>query len=123
MSESLINKYYQSNLALYEKLIAEFPEVERKGKTMPYTSLNGHMFSFLMKDGKLALRLAEGERESFEEEFKTEPCIQYGTLMKEYVTVPDALLQNTEALKKYFNLSFSYVSSLKPKSGKKKPSK
>ena len=119
----MINKDYQSNLALYEKLIAEFPEVERKGKTMPYTSLNGHMFSFLMKDGKLALRLAEGERESFEEEFKTEPCIQYGTVMKEYVTVPDALLQNTEALKKYFNLSFSYVSSLKPKPGKKKPSK
>ena len=33
-------------LALYEKLVATDPNVERKGATMPYTSLNGHMFSF-----------------------------------------------------------------------------
>ena len=115
----MTDEAYQTNLALYEKLIAEFPEVERKGATMPYTSLNGHMFSFLMKEGKLALRLAKNEREIFQKKFKTEPCIQYGAVMKEYVTVPDALLQNTEALKKYFSLSYSYVSSLKPKPGKK----
>ena len=119
----MTDKDYQSNLALYEKLITEFPEIERKGATMPYTSLNGHMFSFLMKEGKLALRLSKGERESFQEEFKSEPCIQYGTVMKEYVTVPDALLQDTNALKKYFKLSYSYVSSLKPKPDKKKPAK
>ena len=112
---------YQSNLALYEKLINEFPEVERKGATMPYTSLNGNMFSFLMKEGKLALRLSKEERDAFLEKFETEPCIQYGTVMKEYVTVPDTLLQNTEELKKYFKLSFLYASSLKPKAGKKKP--
>src|SRR5262245_42442244 len=44
-------------LSRYEKLIATNPNVERKGATMPYTSLNGHMFSFLTKTGKLALRL------------------------------------------------------------------
>jgi hypothetical protein len=27
----------------YEKLIATNPKVERKGATMPYTSVNGHM--------------------------------------------------------------------------------
>ena len=44
-------------LKQYEKLIATNPNVERKGATMPYTSLNGHMFSFLTKTGTLALRL------------------------------------------------------------------
>jgi TfoX/Sxy family transcriptional regulator of competence genes len=122
MSES-INKTYQLNLTLYEKVVAEFPQVERKGATMPYTSLNGHMFSFLMKEGKLALRLAKADRESFLEIFNTEPCIQYGAVMKEYVIIPDVLLQNTDELKKYFNLSYSYVGSLKPKPGKKKTAK
>lgn len=114
---------YQANLALYDKLVAEFPQVERKGATMPYTSLNGHMFSFLMKEGKLALRLAKGDHESFLEKFKTEPCIQYGTLMKEYVVVPEPLLQNMDELKEYFSQSYSYVSSLKPKPDKKKAAK
>jgi hypothetical protein len=32
---------------------------------MPYTSLNGHMFSFLTETGTMALRLPAGEREAF----------------------------------------------------------
>ena len=38
-------------LALYDKLIETNTMIERKGKTTPYTSLNGHMFSFLDKTG------------------------------------------------------------------------
>ena len=45
-------KTYSDNLALYEKLVATNPNVERKGDTMPYTSLNGHMFSLLTKQGR-----------------------------------------------------------------------
>ncbi len=40
--------------------------------------------------------------------------------MKEYVTVPDELLQDTEELKGYLDLSYEYVKSLKPKPTKKK---
>jgi hypothetical protein len=40
-------------LQLYEKLVATNPSVKRKGAT----SLNGHMFSDVSKEGKLALRL------------------------------------------------------------------
>jgi hypothetical protein len=32
---------------LYEALIATLPGVERKGAALPYTSLNGNMFSIL----------------------------------------------------------------------------
>ena len=49
-------------LELYEKLVATNPNVERKGETVPYTSLNGHMFSYLSKEGKLDLRLPAEER-------------------------------------------------------------
>lgn len=47
-------------LVLYESLVSTRPDIERKGATMPYTSLNGHMFSFLTKEGTLALRLSDG---------------------------------------------------------------
>jgi TfoX/Sxy family transcriptional regulator of competence genes len=102
-------------LALYEKLVATNPKVERKGAAFPYTSLDGHMFSILTKTGTLALRLPAAERDAFVKKYKTKLSVQYGTVMKEYVEVPDALLKNTRELKKFFDLSCGYVSSLKPK--------
>ena len=107
----------------YEKLVATNPSVAWKGATMAYTSCHGHMFSFMTKEGTLALRLAAAEREAFLRRYRTELCVQYGTVMKEYVDVPDALLQKTRRLKKYFDASYTYVSSLKPKPTKKKPKK
>jgi len=106
-------------LALYEKLVATNPNVERKGATVPYTSLSGHMFSFLTKTGALALRLPTDERDAFMRKYKTKLCEQHGKIMQEYVEVPDALLKKTRELKKYFDLSFAYVGSLKPKPTKR----
>lgn len=102
-------------LKLYEKVVATNPAVDRKGASMPYTSLNGHMFSFLTKSGKMALRLPAEQREAFLKKYKTKLCEQYGTVMKEYVEVPDALLKKTTELKAFFAKSYEYVSSLKPK--------
>jgi len=42
-----------AKLALYEKLIATDPSIERKGATIPYTSANGKMFTFLSPTGEL----------------------------------------------------------------------
>jgi Glycosyl hydrolase family 53 len=33
-------------VSLYDKLVATHPDAVRKGATMPYTSLNGHMYSY-----------------------------------------------------------------------------
>ncbi|MHA1906437.1 MAG: TfoX/Sxy family protein [Candidatus Thorarchaeota archaeon] len=111
---------YQNKLELYERLIDTHPEIERKGKTMPYTSLNGHMFSLLSKDGSLGLRLSKKDREAFEEKYNTPLFEQYGAIMKEYVTVPDDLLENTKELKEYLVASYEYIKTLKPKPTKKK---
>jgi hypothetical protein len=107
------------NIALYEKLVATLPKAELKGATMPYTSHNGHMFSFLDKDGNLSLRLPEEERTAFTNTHKTRLSEQHGVVLKEYVLVPAKLLQDTSTLKKYFAASFKYVSKLKPKPTKK----
>jgi hypothetical protein len=102
-------------LALYEKLVMTNLKVQRKGDTVPYTSLNGQMFSFLAKNGKLALRLPPEERESFLKKYKTKLFEAYGIVQKEYVEVPDSLLKKTSELKRFFDISFAYVGSLKPK--------
>ena len=108
-------------LALYEKLIATHPEIERKGAANPYTSLNGHMFSLLLgPSGVMALRLPEKKRGEFLKRYKTTLYEAYGAVMKEYVTVPDALLKNTKALEKHLAVSYAYVKTLKPKATKKK---
>jgi hypothetical protein len=102
-------------VALYDALLATNSEIERKGATMPYTSMNGNMFSLLTPDGTLALRLPAADREVFLNRYDTVLCVQYGTVMKEYVQVPASLLQNTRALAKYLDISYRYACSLKPK--------
>ena len=119
MSE-ISKEEYAARLALYEKLVATNQQVDRKGASMPYTSLNGHMFSFLAKDGRMGLRLPSGGRESFIEKFSTELMVQYGAVMKEYVVIPDRMLENTDELKGYFDQSYEYIGSLKPKPTRKK---
>src|ERR1700692_4256713 len=105
----------EKKVALYEKLIASHPDAVRKGDTIPYTSLNGHMYSFLSKQDELALKLPEDERIKFLAKYKTRLAENYGIVQKEYVVVPDSLLEKTAELKEYFNISYKYVSSLKPK--------
>jgi hypothetical protein len=105
---------------LYDKLIATHPEIERKGAANPYTSLNGHMFTLLHDSRSLAIRLPEDKREEFLKKHKTTLFKAYGVAMKEYVAVPDALLKNTRELRKYLELSYEYVKTLKPKPTKKR---
>ena len=110
-------------LELYEKLVATNPNVQRQGASVPYTSVNGHMFSYLSKEGKLELRLPAGEREAFLKKYKARLCQAYGVVQPEYVEVPDWLLSSTKELKKFFDCSYEYAASLKPKSTAKKKKK
>lgn len=109
-------------LAFYDRLVATGPAVERKGAAMPYTSVGGHMFSFLTKDGTFALRLPDEEREAFLKKYRARLCEQHGTVMKEYVLVPADLLMRTRELAKYFAASYAYAASLKPKAATRKNS-
>jgi TfoX/Sxy family transcriptional regulator of competence genes len=106
-------------VALYDKLIATNPSIERKGDANPYTSLNGNMFT-LLHQSRLAIRLPEAEREKFLKKYKTTLFEAYGAVMQEYVAIPDSLLENTKELQKYLDASFDYAKTLKPKPTKKK---
>lgn len=105
----------QDKIDLYDKLIATNPEIERKGVTNPYTSVNGYMFTHLGKTGTMGIRLPKEERDAFLEKYKTGPYESYGAIMREYAAVPDDLLENTDELKGYLEISYAYTKSLKPK--------
>ena len=77
------------------------------------------MFTLLHQQ-KLAIRLPDAEREKFLRKYKTTPFEAYGTVMKEYVAVPDALLAKTKELQPYLNISYEYAKTLKPKPTTKK---
>ena len=62
---------WKEKLEIYDKLVAKCPRFERKGKTGPYTSANGHMFSFLNKDGELGIRFSKEVQEKYIKDFDT----------------------------------------------------
>jgi hypothetical protein len=107
------------SVALYEKLVATVPELERKGDANPYTSMNGNMFTLLHQSRTLAIRLPDDQRDEFLKKYKTKLFEAYGAVMKEYVTVPDGLLPKTKELEKYFKASYAYAKTLKPKPTRK----
>ena len=120
MSKKNAKRAPQDKVDLYDKLLATHPDIERKGKNMLYTSVNGHMFTYLDSEGVLGIRLSKEDQEAFVAKFNTPPFKQYGAVMRGYVTVPDDLFQDTEALKPYLEMSYDYIMSLSPKPTKKK---
>lgn len=115
------SKRLEETIELYDKMVAAVTEIDRKGKTTPYTSLNGHMFSFVSKEGFVAIRLPKEEREKFLIDYNTELAISHGAVMKEYVRIPDSMIDKTESLASYLEISFRYIQTLKPKPTKRKP--
>lgn len=111
---------YRRKHADYERIVATVPGLDRKGAANPYTAINGNMSSYLHPRGAMALRLPPDLREEFLAVHGTTLFEAYGIIQKEYVTVPDALLADTEALRRYFQASVDYVSGLKPKPTKAK---
>jgi hypothetical protein len=109
------SKIPAEKLELYEKLVAGNPKIKRKGAVHPYTSENGHMFSYLDQSGVMGLRLPEAELAAFLKKYKTKLFESYGVVKKDWAVVPDFLLRDTKVLLGYLEISFSYVKTLKPK--------
>ena len=105
----------EGRLAQYDRIIASLPGVTRKGATMPYTSVNGHMFSFLGPSGTLALRLPPTERAAFLADHGATLHVANGRVLKEYVSVPERLFADAEALAPHFRASYAHVAGLTPK--------
>jgi len=93
-------------IELYEKLVATNPDVVRVQRRAQGRN-----------SGTPSSR--QGTRE-FLKKYKATLSSQFGSVQPEYVVVPDTLLAKTRELKRYFDISYDYVASLKPKPTTKK---
>ncbi len=107
-------------LAIYLRAIEKAEGIEVKGAANKYTSLNGHMFSFLTKESAIAVRFDEETRAAKAKKFGTEPVVQHGATMKGYVEVPLATARRTASLVKLLEESAAYIATLPPKATKRK---
>ncbi len=106
---------WEQKLERYDELVAKCPRFVRKGKTVPYTSANGYMFSLLNKDGQLGIRFSKKVQEAYIQEFDTTIFKSYGAVMKGYVLIPDQMLKDLDKLAEYLDESYDYVMTLDPK--------
>ena len=106
---------WEEKLEFYDALIAMNPNFERKGKTVPYTSANGYMFSMLNKDGEIGIRLSKESGERFMKTHHTTRFKSHGAYMRGYVLIPEHLYANPELLSRTLQEAFEYVMSLEPK--------
>lgn len=106
---------YKERLEIYDQIVDKCPRFKRKGKTMPYTSANGYMFSLLNKDAELGFRFSKEVQEKYIKEFNSSLYKSYGAIMKGYVLIPDNMLTDLDKLAQYLNESYDYVMTLEPK--------
>lgn len=106
---------YIDALKRYDKLVDLCDRFERKGKTMPYTSANGHMFSLLNKAGELGFRFDKKTQEKYFEKYQTSYLISYNSKMKGYILIQEDMFDDQDNLLELLNESYDYVMSLDPK--------
>lgn len=106
---------WDQKLTLYKKIVARCPRFELKGKTVPYTSANGHMFSQLNKAGELGIRFSKDMQEKHINDLETTYFKSYGATMRGYILMPENMWNDPDKLAEYLNEGYDYVMSLEPK--------
>lgn len=106
---------WEEKLKIYDQLVAKCNRFGRKGKTVPYTSANGYMFSLLNKEGEIGIRFSKDVQEKYIAEFNSSIYKCHNAIMKGYVLIPDAMLKDLDNVANYLNESYDYVMSLDPK--------
>ena len=105
---------WEENLKRFDKAVAE-AGLERKGKGMPYTSANGHMFSLLNKDGEIGIRLSKEEGQAFMEQYESGQFRSHGANMRGYVLVPKDRYDDSAFIGGMLKQALAYVMTLEPK--------
>ncbi len=106
-------------VALFDKMLAQIPGAEiRKMFGYPVAFVADQMFCGLFQS-TMMLRLSDSDRPAFMNQYGAklfEPMP--GRPMREYVVVPDLLLESRAQLERWISKSLAYASSLPPKPAK-----
>ena len=115
MAKKISKKKWDEQVDFYDQLVAKCSKFERKGKTVPYTSANGYMFSLINKEGELGIRLPKDRAEKFMDKYDSSRFKSHGSFMKDYVLIPEKIYSRKKLLTDLLNESFEFVMSLPPK--------
>ena len=102
-------------LIFLQNAIRNIDDLELKGKTNPYCSVNGYMIVHLSVEGTLGIRLGESDRQNLIETHNTKLYEQHGRVMKAFVQVPDTIQSDAEQLKELINIAKDFAMTLKKK--------
>ena len=105
----------EEQLKIYDELVSKCLRFERKGKTMPYTSANGYMFSLFNKAGEIGIRFSKEEQKKYMEEYDTTIYKSYNSVMRGYILITKEMMEDLNNVAKLLNESYDYVISLEPK--------
>lgn len=105
----------EEQLKIYDDLVSMCPRFERKGKTMPYTSANGYMFSLFNKAGEIGIRFSKEVQKKYMEKYKTTVYRSYDSIMHGYILITDEMMKDMKNVSKLLDESYDHVMSLDPK--------
>lgn len=108
---------YDEMLALYQRC-CDAAGIARKGKTSPYTSSNGHMFSQLNKAAELGIRLPKPRQAELADVFGAGPFKSYGATMRDYVCLTGDMLGDETLIADLLKEGLAFVEAMPP-GGKK----
>lgn len=106
---------WEEKLKIYDALVAKCLRFERKGKTMPYTSANGHMFSLFNKAEEIGIRFSKEVQKKYMEAYNTTIYKSYNSIMHGYILITEEMLSDLNKVAKLLDESYDYVMSLDPK--------
>ena len=108
-------------IRIFEKALKSLPEAERRKMFgYPCSFVNGQMFTGLHQEN-LILRLPEDERREFLKIKEAKPFEPMpGRVMREYVVVPQSILNSETQLRIWLEKAFAFAKSLPPKPSKRK---
>lgn len=106
---------WEEKLKAYDAVVSKCSRFKRKGKTMPYTSANGYMFSLYNKACEIGIRFFKEVQEKYMSELNTSIYKSYGAVMKGYILIPEVMWKDRDAVAKLLDESYDYVMTLDPK--------
>jgi hypothetical protein len=102
---------WEEKLKVYDELVAKSDRFERKGKTMPNTSADGHMFSLLNKAGEIGIRFSKVVQEKYLKEFDTTIFKSYNSIMHGYILITDIMHRDLGSVASLLDESYDCVMS------------
>ncbi len=105
----------EEQIAKYDVIVARAKGCERLGKTMPYTSSNGYMYSQVNKAGEIGIRLPKSRQAELNVSHGLGPFKSYGATMKDYVTLSEEIIRDHSFATSLLEEGLAFVNSLPPK--------